>query len=110
MPSAVLELQRLVERAKATWGVAAELEEGPGHDETNAEAIALDDEIAARAASIWATPVTSWADVVARAAIADNWAEHDERGELWHLNAEYIGDRAIAELIKAVLTMGRGHV
>jgi hypothetical protein len=109
MPSAVLdELHRLVARAKATWVLATDLDGQPGGAEAEAEAAALDAEIADRAAAIWATPVTTWADVVARAAIADNWAPYDDRGELWDINnAEYIGERAAAELLKAVLDLGR---
>jgi hypothetical protein len=82
---ALIDLQRLVVFAKAAWNACPE-DHLPGAAEANERAAALDAEITARAAAIWATPVTGWADVIARAEIADNWAAYDDHGRLWDLS------------------------
>lgn len=71
--------------------------------------------IPAAADKLWATPVTSWGDVIARAELAAYW----NQDELWDefesidrpgvaIESSNYDHRALTELISAVLTMAKG--
>lgn len=51
---------------------------------------------------VWSTPAKTWDDIVARAEIARFWV-----GDADPEYADDLGDRAVAELVKAVLAVAR---
>ncbi len=66
----------------------------------------LEDQYETLAREIWASPVTSWQDIVERAELAYPYA-NDEPAR--SLNADDLGTRATAELVIAVLQMVGGE-
>jgi hypothetical protein len=58
----------------------------------------------------WATPALTWADVQARATVAAFWADAEETGDgsgpIEWLDSEDSYERALAQLLKAVLECG----
>ena len=96
--------------------VALTMDETDRSDEEGSELL---DRLCEVARQIWATPVRSWADVVARAEVAAYWADADGSWDLdqkgdW-VFPEFppdqhadLDERAPAELIVAVLTLAKG--
>jgi hypothetical protein len=78
----------------------------PAYAEMEAKYQALEDEYEALAREVWATPVTSWEDIVERAELAYAYANEDPAlGQL----ANDFGTRAAAELVMAMLQMVGGE-
>jgi hypothetical protein len=105
------EVRRRAAELLAAINTECELEGKPGYAAACARAEALQAEFNALSDTIWARPVRSWDDVIARAEIASHyapreWGTHrlaDLTSACWH-------DRSLAHLLEAVLRLGGRHV
>jgi hypothetical protein len=101
------EVRRRAAELLAAINTESNLEKQPGYAEACARSEALQAEFDALSDTIWARPVRSWSDVLARAEIANSWEPHNPRtGRLDGLTSDCRGERALAHLLDAVLIMG----
>jgi len=77
-------------------------EGAPDYAELEAKYQQLEEAYETLAREIWATPVTSWQDIVERAELAYAYANEDPAKTQ---TADDLGTRAAAELVMAVLQM-----
>jgi hypothetical protein len=107
-----MEVRRLAQILAAAITTECDLEKHPGYEEACARSAALQAEFDALTARVYARPVQTWADVIARAEIANYWAVRDPvTNALEDLSCECAWERSLAELLEAVLLMGvRGDV
>jgi hypothetical protein len=104
---AILELRRLVLLARAAIDYECSLEDQPGYADACARSDALEGELNTWAKAVWSRRPETWGDCILRAELANYWAyRNPTTNELEDLSAEFMGERALAELLQAVLTMG----
>ena len=99
------ELRELSPRVAKAFRKAMLAEASADHPVFEAEYLALEQRYEALAREVWAAPAQSWQDIIERAEIAYAYADGDP---LKSLCSDYVGRRAAAELLMAVLAMAGG--
>jgi hypothetical protein len=99
-------LRRLGPLVEQAFRASMQHEGGPAYAELEARYQELEEEYEALAREVWATPVTSWKDIMERAELAYAYANDDPAK---NQTADDLGTRAAAELVMAVLQMIGGE-
>jgi hypothetical protein len=101
------ELHRRRLALHSTIAEALRSEGAPGYEAACAKVQHRSQELGELASLAWRRPVESWDDIVMRAEVALAYHQDAVRGTIEGLDASCPFERSLAELLRAVATMGR---